>query len=134
MFTVAVSDSVMIAHSFQGEIFGPAQRLHGATYVVEVEMERPALSPEGLVADIGRASDLLKEILGIIAYRNLDDIPEFSGINTTTEYLAFWVFQRYRDALKAGRLEGDAAKAVTGIIVTLREKPDAWARYRGPVA
>lgn len=133
MFSVAVSDSVMIAHSFEGEIFGPAQNLHGATYVVEVEMERERLSPEGLVADIGRAAALLKEVLGAIAYRNLDDMPEFAGINTTTEYLSFWVFQRFRDGILKGRLEGDAAESVTAMTVTLREKPDAWARYRGPL-
>lgn len=133
MFSVAVSNSVMIAHSFQGAIFGPAQNLHGATYVVEVEMERERLSPEGLVADIGRASDLLKDVLGAIAYRNLDDMPEFTGINTTTEYLAFWVFQRFRDGILNGSLEGDAADSVTAMTVTLREKPDAWARYRGPL-
>ena len=133
MFSVAVSDSVMIAHSFAGEIFGPAQNLHGATYVVEVELERERLSPEGLVADIGRASTLLKDVLSRIAYRNLDDLPEFTGINTTTEYLAFWVFQRYRDGIRAGKLAGDGAEAVTAMTVTLREKPDAWARYHGQI-
>lgn len=129
MYSVTVADSVMIAHSLDGAIFGPAQRLHGATYVVEVALSRPGLSAEGLVADIGRASALLADVLAPIAYRNLDDLPDFAGLNTTTEFLAKWVFDRYAEGIRAGRLAGDAAEAIRALSVTLREKPDAWASY-----
>jgi 6-pyruvoyl-tetrahydropterin synthase len=133
LFSVTVSDSVMIAHSLKGEVFGPAQRLHGATYVVEVTLRRPALDVNNIVADIGRAIALLTETLEPIAYRNLDDLPEFTGQVTTTEFLAQEIFSRYRQGILDGRLEGDTATAIEEIEVTLREKPDAWASYRGPV-
>jgi 6-pyruvoyl-tetrahydropterin synthase len=133
VFSVTVSDSVMIAHSLKGDVFGPAQRLHGATYVVEVQLRRLALDGDNIVADIGRARELLAEVLAPLAYRNLDDLPEFDGIVTTTEFLAQEIFQRYCDGVRAGRLAGDTASAVSEIEVTLRETPNAWASYRGPV-
>jgi 6-pyruvoyltetrahydropterin/6-carboxytetrahydropterin synthase len=133
LFSVTVSDSVMIAHSLKGEVFGPAQRLHGATYVVEVQLRRAVLDADNIVADIGRARTLLAEVLAPLAYRNLDDVPEFRGIVTTTEFLAQEIFRRFRDGVAAGRLSGDAATAVAEIEVTLRETPNAWASYRGPV-
>ena len=133
MFSVTVSDSMMIAHSLEGEVFGPAQRLHGATYVVEVTLRRPALDGDNIVADMGRAATLLSEILEPMAYRNLDDVPEFSGAVTTTEFLARHVFERYRDGIRDGRLGGDTATAIDEIDVTLREKPNAWASFAGPV-
>jgi 6-pyruvoyltetrahydropterin/6-carboxytetrahydropterin synthase len=133
LFSVTVSNSVMIAHSLKGEVFGPAQRLHGATYVVEITLRRPALDANNIVADIGRAITLLSEILEPIAYRNLDDLSEFAGQVTTTEFLAQEIFRRYRAGILDGRLEGDTATAIEEIDVTLREKPDAWASYCGPV-
>lgn len=133
MFSVTVSDSVMIAHSLKGDVFGPAQRLHGATYVVEVQLRRAALDRDNIVADIGRARALLAEVLAPLAYRNLDDLPEFRGIVTTTEFLAQEIFERYREGVLAGRLSGDTASALAEIEVTLRETPNAWASYRGPV-
>jgi 6-pyruvoyl-tetrahydropterin synthase len=133
VFSVTVSDSVMIAHSLKGAVFGPAQRLHGATYVVEVQLRRAALDGDNIVADIGRARELLAEVLAPLAYRNLDDLPEFDGIVTTTEFLAQEIFRRYCDGVRAGRLSGDTASAVSEIEVTLRETPNAWASYRGPV-
>jgi 6-pyruvoyltetrahydropterin/6-carboxytetrahydropterin synthase len=133
LFSVTVSNSVMIAHSLKGEIFGPAQRLHGATYVVEVTLRRRALDANNIVADIGRAGTLLSGVLEPFAYRNLDDVPDLSGRITTTEFLAREIFRRYRAGILDGRLAGDAATAIDEIEVTLREKPDAWASYRGPV-
>ena len=133
MFSVTVSDSIMIAHSLKGEVFGPAQRLHGATYVVEVQLRRAALDRDNIVADIGRARTLLVEVLAPLAYRNLDELPEFQGTVTTTEFLALEIFRRYRDGVRAGRLSGDTATALAEIEVTLRETPNAWASYRGPV-
>ncbi len=133
MYSVTVSDSVMIAHSLEGEVFGPAQRLHGATYVVEVEMRRAELDEHGIVADIGRAIELLQDVLEPLAYRNLDDVAAFAGKNTTTEFLAREIFDRYADGVRGGRLEGDAAKAIAGLKVTLREKPTAWASFEGPL-
>jgi 6-pyruvoyl-tetrahydropterin synthase len=133
LFSVTVSDSVMIAHSLKGEVFGPAQRLHGATYVVEVTLRRRALDTNNIVADIGRAIALLTETLDPIAYRNLDDLPDFAGQVTTTEFLAQAIFRRYRQGVLDGRLEGDTATAIEEIEVTLREKPDAWASFRGAV-
>lgn len=133
MFSVTVSDSVMIAHSLDGAVFGPAQRLHGATYVVEVTLRRAALDADNIVADIGRAIALLSEVLEPIAYRNLDELPDYAGKVTTTEFLARDIFRRYRDGVLAGRLGGDTATAIDTIDVTLREKPNAWASYTGPL-
>src|SRR5512135_174439 len=102
MYTLAVSDHVMIAHSFVGEIFGPAQQLHGATYAVEVEVRRAQLDGDGLVCDIGRALATLKEVLAELNYKNLDELPEFRGRNTTTEFLAGDIFRRLKARVAAG--------------------------------
>src|SRR4051812_21827776 len=100
MYTVKVRDHIMIAHSFKGEVFGPAQRLHGATFVVDVEFRREEVDENAIVVDIGRALDTLKATLGEVNYRNLDEIAEFKGKNTTTEFLSRWVFERMKAALK----------------------------------
>lgn len=133
MFSVTVSNSVMIAHSLAGDIFGPAQRLHGATYVVEITMSRRALDENGIVADIGRAAALLDDVLAPLSYRNLDDLPEFAGRNTTTEALAKDIFDRFVAGIHDDRLAGDAVDQVTRVGVTLREKPDAWAAYEAAI-
>lgn len=118
----------MLAHSFRGELFGPAQRLHGATYVVDVEFRRPELGPEGVVVDIGRAGTALSDVLGELNFRNLDDDPAFAGKNTTTEFLASIVFERIRKRLKAGEL-GPGSEAIVSMRVTLHESHVAWAAY-----
>lgn len=129
MFRLTVRDHVMIAHSFRGEVFGPAQRLHGATYVVDLELGRPDLDDDGIVADIGRVSELLKSTLAPLAYRNLDELPEFEGRNTTTEVLARAICERVRERILAGTLGGDASEALASVRVTLRESHIAWASY-----
>jgi 6-pyruvoyl-tetrahydropterin synthase len=128
MFTVCVRDHVMIAHSFSGELFGPAQRLHGATYVVDVEFRRESLGPSSVVVDIGRASDALRAILGELNYRNLDEEPAFSGQNTTTEFLARTVFERMARRVDAGEL-GPESSGLSSLKVTLHESHVAWASY-----
>ena len=133
MFSVTVSNSIMIAHSLDGEVFGPAQRLHGATYVVEVTLRRKVLDSDGIVADIGRASELLNEILEPFAYRNLDELPQFENRNSTTEVLAQTIHEAYAAGIRYGRLSGDTASAIESLQVRLREKPDAWATYDAPV-
>ena len=130
MFSVCVRDHFMIAHSFKGEVFGPAQRLHGATYVVDVEFQRAALDADGLVVDIGRAAAALKATLDALNYRNLDDELGFAGRNTTTEFLAQVVFDRMRLAVATGAL-GGTAHGLTGMKVTLHESHAAWASYEG---
>ena len=130
MYTVRVRDHIMIAHSFRGEVFGPAQKLHGATYVVDVEFRRTNLDDNGIVIDIGLASDAVHKILGELNYRNLDDEPAFKGRNTTTEALARWVFDRIGAAIGRGDLGADA-RAVEGIRVTLNESHVASASYEG---
>jgi 6-pyruvoyl-tetrahydropterin synthase len=132
MFSVGVRDHVMIAHSFRGEVFGPAQRLHGATFVVDVEFRSAEMSADGIVVDIGRAHDELKVVLAELNYRNLDEVEAFRGRNTTTEFLARHVFDRLRDAVRAGRL-GPGGEGVTALKVTLRESHVAWAGYEGDV-
>jgi 6-pyruvoyltetrahydropterin/6-carboxytetrahydropterin synthase len=117
VYTVSVRDHFMIAHSFCGEAFGPAQRLHGATYVVDVEFRRPELDANGMVVDIGRATTVLRETLGELNYRNLDDLPEFTGRNTTTEFLARAIFDRTVAAIARGAL-GDGARGVRSVRVT----------------
>ena len=134
MYSVAVSDHIMIAHSFRGEIFGPAQRLHGATYSVEAEFRRVSLDADGLVCDIGRAIEVLKEVLAPLAYRDLDTMPDFAGRNTTTEFLAGWIFQRLAAQAAAGALGAGTAGALHSIRVVLRESPLAWAAYEGELA
>ena len=128
MFRVTVRDHVMIAHSFRGSIFGPAQRLHGATYVVDATFSRPELDPDDLVVDIGAASTQLAAVLGELNYRNLDDEPAFAGRNTSTELLARWVADRLADRVHAGAL-GENARGLAGIAVTLHESHVAWASY-----
>jgi 6-pyruvoyltetrahydropterin/6-carboxytetrahydropterin synthase len=130
VFTVCVRDHVMIAHSFRGDVFGPAQRLHGATYVIDVEFRRRELDAEGIVVDIGAASTALRAILDHINYRNLDEEPEFAGTNTTTERLARHVFDRMRQAIDEGRLRAGAAE-IESLRVVLHESHVAWAAYEG---
>ena len=130
MYTVRVRDHMMIAHSFRGEVFGPAQMLHGATYVVDVEFRSPNLDENGIVIDIGLATDAVHKILGEINYKNLDDEPVFKGRNTTTEVLARWVFDRVAAAIGRGDV-GAGARAVEGLRVTLNESHVASASYEG---
>lgn len=130
MYSLNVRDHFMIAHSFRGEEFGPAQRLHGATYVVDATFGRPELDAAGMVVDIGLASTHLKRVLADLNYRNLDEEPAFAGRNTTTEFLAREIFERLAAAVRAGEL-GDGARGVTSIAVTLHESHVAWGRYEG---
>lgn len=133
MYTVSVRDHFMIAHSFKGDVFGPAQRLHGATYVVDVEFRRSALDADGIVVDIGRASDALRRTLADLNYRNLDEVPTFGGRNTTTEFLARVVF----DAMAAAIIRGDlgaGAGAIESMRVRLHESHVASASFEGPVS
>ena len=132
MYSVTVRGHFMIAHSFKGDVFGPAQKLHGATYVVDVEFRRPDLDATGIVVDIGRAGDTLTSILGALNYRNLDDEPEFSGRNTTTEFLARLIFDRMAAAVREGRL-GEDVRTLSAIRVTLHESHVASASYEGSV-
>ena len=123
MFNVTVRDHVMIAHSLRGEVFGPAQRLHGATYVVDATFRRSTLDADGIVVDIGRAAEVLRTVLGELGYRNLDDEAAFAGMNTTTEALARVIADRLAERL------GEAAKDLDGLVVTLHESHVAWASY-----
>jgi 6-pyruvoyl-tetrahydropterin synthase len=123
---------MMIAHSFSGEVFGPAQRMHGATYVVDVELRRRELDADGIVVDIGRATEALREVLAAMNYRNLDEEADFAGRNTTTEFLAKTVFDRMRSRVRDGQL-GASARAVESVRVTLHESHIAWASFEGPV-
>jgi 6-pyruvoyl-tetrahydropterin synthase len=132
MFAVEVRDHIMIAHSFRGDLFGPAQKLHGATFVVDVAFFRPSLTQDGVVVDIGRAHEALKRTLGPLNYRNLDDVPELAGKNTTTEFLAKHVFDAMAAAARAGEL-GPGSDGVARIRVTLHESHVARAWYEGPV-
>jgi 6-pyruvoyl-tetrahydropterin synthase len=133
MYSVAVSDHIMIAHSFVGEIFGPAQRLHGATYAVEAEFRRRELDADGLVCDIGKALDTLKAVLRELDYRNLDDLADFRGRNTTTEFLAGEIHRRLRARVAAGALGPGIAGTLDSLRVVLRESPIAWAAFEGPL-
>ena len=133
MFSVTVRDHFMIAHSFRGDVFGPAQALHGATYNVDVTFRRPTLDPDGIVVDIGRAIDALKAVLAELNFKNLDDEPAFSGENTTTEFLAKVVFDRMAARIARGEL-GPHAPGLTGLVVTLHESHVAWASYEGALA
>jgi 6-pyruvoyl-tetrahydropterin synthase len=130
MFTVTVRDHMMIAHSFRGEVFGPAQRLHGATYVVDVDFKRSTLDADGIVVDIGRAVEVLRAVLSELNFRNLDEITEFAGRNTTTEFLAHVIFTRIAAAAKRGDL-GAGGDAVQEIRVTLHESHIAAASFEG---
>ena len=128
MYSVTVRDHVMIAHSFRGDVFGPAQRLHGATYVVDVEFRRADVDANGIVVDIGRASEAIKRILAEVNFRNLDDIAAFKGRNTTTEFMAKFVFDRVAAAARNHELGADASD-LHSIRVTLHESHVAWASY-----
>jgi 6-pyruvoyl-tetrahydropterin synthase len=132
MFSVTVRDHMMVAHSFRGEVFGPAQRLHGATYVVDATFRRADLDADGIVVDIGRAAEELRAVLADLSYRNLDDEAAFAGINTTTEALARVVADRIADKVQAGVL-GDGARGLDALIVTLHESHVAWASYERPL-
>ena len=132
MYSLNVRDHFMIAHSFRGSIFGPAQGLHGATYVVDVTFRRPELDADGIVVDIGRASEQLRAVLAELNYRNLDEDPSFAGKNTTTEVLAREIFDRLARAVYDGKL-GDTAHGVATMCVTLRESHVAWGSYEGPL-
>lgn len=133
MFSLCVRDHMMIAHSFRGEVFGPAQRLHGATYVVDVELRRPDLDQDNLVVDIGLATQALRGVLAELDYRNLDEHPALTGLNTTTEFLARVVWEGMANRIASGEL-GAAARGVTEIRVVLRESHVAWAAYEAPLA
>jgi 6-pyruvoyl-tetrahydropterin synthase len=130
MYSVCVRDHFMIAHSFRGAVFGPAQRLHGATYVVDVEFRRPELDADGIVVDIGKAGDTLKAVLAELNFQNLDELPAFAGRNTTTEFLARVIFDRMLDAIARGEL-GPNAGGIETAKVTLHESHVAWASYEG---
>ncbi|TDP91018.1 6-pyruvoyl trahydropterin synthase family protein [Labedaea rhizosphaerae] len=129
MFSITVRDHVMIAHSFRGDVFGPAQRLHGATYVVDAEFHRAELDADNVVVDIGLATDQLSAVLADLNYRNLDEEPAFSGINTTTEYLAKVIADRLADRIHGGAL-GESARGIAELVVTLKESHVASATYR----
>ena len=128
VFSVTVRDHMLIAHSLRGEVFGPAQRLHGATYVVDATFRRAELDADGIVVDIGRASEELQAVLAELTYRNLDDEPAFAGMNTSTEALAKVVADRLAERVHAGDL-GDSARELDGLVVTLHESHVAWASY-----
>ena len=130
MYTVRVRDHMMIAHSFRGEVFGPAQKLHGATYVVDVEFRSEKLDDNGIVIDIGLATDTVHRILGELNYRNLDDEASFKGRNTTTEVIARWVFDRVAAAIGKGEL-GSSGRVLQSVRVTLNESHVASASYEG---
>ena len=130
MYSVSVREHFMIAHSFQGEVFGPAQNMHGATYVVDVEFRRPELDSNGIVVDIGRAGETLKAILSELNFKNLDDEPQFAGKNTTTEFLARHFFDRIATKIADGSL-GPGADGLVSMKVTLNESHVAWAAYEG---
>jgi 6-pyruvoyl-tetrahydropterin synthase len=132
VFSVTVRDHMMIAHSFQGDVFGPAQRLHGATYVVDATFRRATLDADNIVVDIGAAAEELHAVLAELTYRNLDDEPALAGMNTSTEALAQVVADRLADRIRAGAL-GDGARELEGLVVTLHESHVAWASYERPL-
>jgi 6-pyruvoyl-tetrahydropterin synthase len=132
VFSVTIRDHMMVAHSLPRDVFGPAQRLHGATYVVDATFRREALDADDIVVDIGRATEELRAVLGALNYRNLDDEPDFAGLTTTTEVLARVVADRLADRVRAGAL-GEAARSLAGIAVTLHESHVAWASYERPL-
>lgn len=128
MFSITVRDHVMVAHSFRGEVFGPAQRLHGATFVVDATFRRRELDADNIVVDIGLATQQLGDVLADLNYRNLDDEPAFAGINTSTEFLAKVIADRLAERVHAGAL-GESARGIDGIAVTLHESHVARASY-----
>lgn len=130
MYAVEVSDHIMIAHSFRGDVFGPAQRLHGATFAVSAAFMAPTLDSDGIVVDIGRAVEVLRRVLGPLNYRNLDDVEAFAGVNTTTEFLTRHVFDALAAAVRDGEL-GRYGRDIAAIRVTVAESPVARAWYEG---
>ena len=132
MFSVTVRDHMMIAHSFRGDVFGPAQRLHGATYVVDATFRRAALDADNIVVDIGAAAEQLHAVVAELTLRNLDDEAALAGMNTSTEALARVVADRLAERVRAGAL-GDAASQLDGLVVTLHESHIAWASYERPL-
>jgi 6-pyruvoyl-tetrahydropterin synthase len=132
VFSVTVRDHVMIAHSLRGEVFGPAQRLHGATYVVDATFRRKALDADSIVVDIGRAREVLQAVLGEINYRNLDDLADLAGTNTTTEVLAQLIADRIAARIHSGAF-GDTAGGIATLAITLHESPAASAGYERPI-
>ncbi|MDH6696760.1 6-carboxytetrahydropterin synthase [Streptomyces griseoviridis] len=128
MFSVTVRDHIMIAHSFRGEVFGPAQRLHGATFLVDATFRREQLDDDGIVVDIGLATQELGAVTSELNYRNLDNEPEFAGVNTSTEFLAKVIADRLAERVHKGAL-GEGARGIAGIVVTLHESHIAWASY-----
>lgn len=132
MFSLTVRDHIMVAHSFTGEVFGPAQKLHGATFVVDATFSRAELDADNIVVDIGLATAELGAVLGDLNYRNLDEVEEFAGINTSTEFLAKVIADRLADRVHNGSL-GDGARGLAEISVALRESHVAWASYRRPL-
>jgi 6-pyruvoyl-tetrahydropterin synthase len=132
VFSVTVRDHMMVAHSFRGEVFGPAQRLHGATYVVDATFRRKALDADNIVVDIGRATEELHSVVAELSYRNLDDEPAFAGMNSSTEALAQVIADRLADRVHAGAL-GGTARELNGLVVTLHESHVAWASYERPL-
>ena len=132
MFSVTIRDHMLIAHSLRGDVFGPAQRLHGATYVVDASFRRATLDEDGIVVDIGRAAEVLRAVVGELGYRNLDDEKALAGMNTTTEALARVIADRLADRARAGEL-GDGGLELDGLAVTLHESHIAWASYERPM-
>jgi 6-pyruvoyl-tetrahydropterin synthase len=132
VFSVTVRDHMLVAHSLRGAVFGPAQRLHGATYVVDATFRRSDLDADGIVVDIGRAAEELRAVVASLSYRNLDDEPALAGLNTTTEALARVLADRLADRVQAGAL-GEAARQLDGLTVTLHESHVAWASYERAV-
>ena len=132
MYSLTVRDHIMIAHSFNGEIFGPAQKTHGATYIVDVSFERKELDHDNLIVDIGLASEQLKVLLAEFNMKNLDDVEAFKGRNTTTEFMAKVIFERLATAIRAGQL-GESGKGIESLKVTLAESHIAWASYHGDI-
>jgi 6-pyruvoyl-tetrahydropterin synthase len=132
VFSVNVRDHMMIAHSLRGETFGPAQRLHGATYVVDATFRRAALDADGIVVDIGRATEELHTVLAELTYRNLDDEPSLAGMNTTTEELARVIADRLAERARGGDL-GESARELDSLLITLHESHIAWASYERPL-
>jgi 6-pyruvoyl-tetrahydropterin synthase len=132
VFSVTVRDHMMIAHTFRGEVFGPAQRLHGATYIVDATFRRATLDADNIVVEIGAAAEELHAVVSELSYRNLDDEPAFEGMNTSTEALAQVVADRLAERIHAGAL-GDAARELDGLVVTLRESHVVWASYERPL-
>ena len=132
MFSVNVRDHMMIAHSLRGEAFGPAQRLHGATYVIDATFRRAALDADGIVVDIGRAAEELRAVLAELTYRNLDDESALAGVNTTTEVLARVIADRLAERVLSGAM-GEGARELEALVVTLHESHIAWASYERPL-